>query len=129
MSEWTPETTQTAAQRILIVPHCWECADTLQALLSLMGHYGEVVRGGDAEVRRALEWLPQVVLLDANLSGEDSLEVARRLQAALGSRVRLITLVPYSWESKRERWAKAGVEAFLEKPVDPGVLRDLLDER
>jgi DNA-binding response OmpR family regulator len=127
MSETTPA--QTAAQQILIVPHCWECATSLQVLLSLRGHPCEVVRGGDAAVRRALEVSPQVVMLDANLTGEDSLEVGRRLRLALGRRMRLIALAPYSWEGKRERWAEAGFDAFLEKPVDPGVLRDLLDKR
>jgi DNA-binding response OmpR family regulator len=95
-------------------------------LLSLSGFPVEIVRGGDAAVRRALEVLPQAVLVDFNLAGEDSFEVGRRLRAGLGSAVRLIGLAPWDWEGDPAGWAEAGFDGWLRKPVEPSQLLDLL---
>ena len=94
--------------------------------LSLSGFQAEVIRGGDAVVRRALEVLPQAVLIDLNLPGEDCWEVGRRVRASLGSRVRLIGLVPFAWKGDPARWTEAGFDAWVPKPVAPGQLVDLL---
>jgi DNA-binding response OmpR family regulator len=95
-------------------------------LLSLSGFLAEVVRGGDATVRRALEVSPQAVLVDIDLAGEDSFEVGRRLRGGLGSRVRLIGLTPCGWEGDPARWTEAGFDGWLRKPVGPSELLDLL---
>ena len=85
MNKVTADPESCADCRVLIVPHCWDCGSSLQMLLSLSGFPVEVVRGGDAAVRRALEVLPQAVLVDFNLAGEDSFEVGRQLRAGLGA--------------------------------------------
>jgi DNA-binding response OmpR family regulator len=95
-------------------------------LLSLSGFPVEVVRGGDAAVRRALEVLPQAVLVEFNLAGDDSFEVGRRLRAGLESRVRLIGVAPRDWEGDPAAWTEAGFDGWLRKPVEPSELLDLL---
>jgi len=79
MSELTPRAARQVADRVLIVPHCSECGDGLRRLLSLSGFEAEVV-GGEA-VRRALEVLPQAVLVDSDLPALAAGEVGRRLRA------------------------------------------------
>ena len=59
------------ACRVLIIPHCTDCGSVLQQLLSLSGCPVEIIRDGDAAVRRALEVRPQVVLLDIGVPGAD----------------------------------------------------------
>jgi DNA-binding response OmpR family regulator len=110
---------------VLIAPHCTECGETIRTLLSLVGFAPEVVPG-HAIVRRALEVLPQAVLVDLNLPGEDSFEVGRRLRAGLGSAVRLIGLTPSGWEGDPADWTEAGFDGWLRKPVHPSQLLDLL---
>jgi CheY-like chemotaxis protein len=126
MSDLTPHAARQGGERVLIVPHCHECGDSLRLLLPLSGWHAEVVRGGHAAVRRALEVLPHAVLVDLNLPGEDGWGVGRRLRAGLGSRVRLIGLAPYAWAGDPAGWTEAGFDGWLSKPVDPGPLFDLL---
>src|SRR5689334_21792928 len=79
-----------AAPWVLIVPHCRACGSSLQLLLSLTGYRVEMVRGGEAAVRRAREVRPRAALVDLDLPGEDGLEVGRRLRETLGGEVRLV---------------------------------------
>jgi DNA-binding response OmpR family regulator len=124
MSEHTAHAARQAG-RVLIVPHCSACGDSLRLLLSLSGFDAEVVRGRDA-VRRGLEVSPQAVLVDSHLPGEDSGEVVRRLRAALGSGVRLIGVAPGAWAGDPPGWPEAALDGWLRKPVDPGRLLELL---
>jgi len=112
--------------RVLIVPHCSECGATLQLFLSQSGCHAEVVRGGDAAVRRALETQPAAVLVDLDLPGDDGWKVGRRLRAGLGSAVRLIGLAASAWEGDPAGWAEAGFDGWLRKPVSPDDLFGLL---
>lgn len=126
MSELTSHAARPAADRVLIVPHCFLCGALLQRLLSRSGYHVEVVRGGDAAVCRALEALPQAVLVDLNLSDDDGWKVGRRLRAGLGSAVRLIGFAPGAWEGDPVGWAEAGFDGWLKKPVNADRLFDLL---
>jgi DNA-binding response OmpR family regulator len=126
MSELPPHAPSQAVDRVLVVPHCSECGESLRLLLSLSGGHAEVVRDGDAAVTRALEVLPLAVLVDVNLPGGDGWEVGRRLRAGLGSRVRLIGLAPFAWKGDPAGWAEAGFDGWLRKPVLPSQLFELL---
>jgi len=95
-------------------------------VLSQSGCHAEVVRGGDAAVRRALETLPDAVLVDLDLPGEDGWQVGRRLRAGLGSAVRLIGTAPYTWEGDPAGWAEARFDGWLRKPVIPDDLLGLI---
>jgi DNA-binding response OmpR family regulator len=110
----------------MIVPHCIDCGESLRILLSLIGYHVEVVRGGDAAVRRALELLPQAVLVFINLPGEDGWKVGRRLRASLGDAVQLIGLVPIGWKGDPAALWEAGFDEWLQNPVCPDDLFNLL---
>jgi DNA-binding response OmpR family regulator len=129
MSERTPPTARQPADRVLIVPHCWDCGGSLALLLQLAGCHAEVVRSGDAAVRRALEVGPQAVLVDVHLAGDDPGEVVRRLRAALGSAVRLIGVASGECEGAPPGWAEAGLDGWLRKPVEADRLFDVLGLR
>jgi DNA-binding response OmpR family regulator len=121
-----PEPTTPAAYRVMIVPHCTNCGESLRMLLSVCGFHAEVVRGGDAAVRRALELLPQTVLVFINLPGEDGWKVGRWLRASLGDAVQLIGLAPIGWKGDPAAWREAGFDGWLQNPVSPDDLFSLL---
>jgi CheY-like chemotaxis protein len=59
----------------------------------------------------------------------DGNEVARRLRGRPESQESLIVaLTGWGQESDRRRSSEAGFDRHLVKPVDPGALRELLDE-
>jgi CheY-like chemotaxis protein len=64
--------------------------------------------------------------VDIGLPLLDGYEVARRLRAALGDRVRLIALTGYGSPEDRRRAFEAGFSHHLTKPADPDELRRLL---
>jgi DNA-binding response OmpR family regulator len=98
-------------------------------LLRLVGCCAEVVRGGDAAVRRAREVLPQAVLLDIHIPEDNPRDVLRRLRELLGNDVRLIGVAAGEWEGEPPGWAKAEFDAWLHKPLEPGRLLDVLGVR
>jgi CheY-like chemotaxis protein len=98
-------------------------------LLRLLGCCAEVVRGGDAAVRRALEVLPQAVFLDIHIPEGNPRDVLRRLRGSLGKDVRLIGLAAGEWEGKPPGWAEVGFDAWLREPVELDRLLDVLGVR
>jgi two-component system, cell cycle response regulator DivK len=89
----------------------------------------EVVVAGDAEeaLAQAESVRPDLVLLDIRLpGGVDGLEVAGRIRER-GMTVPIVCLSAYSPDELEPRLQAAGIEAYLEKPVDPyAVVREVM---
>jgi CheY-like chemotaxis protein len=75
----------------------------------------------------ALDYRPNVVLLDIGLPGLDGFAVAKQLrqQAALQNIV-LVAMSGYGQESDRQRSKEAGFDYHLVKPGDFGKLLQIL---
>jgi CheY-like chemotaxis protein len=102
-------------------------ADSLRLLLDLGGHDVRVAYDGPAGVRAAREWQPDAVLCDIGLPGLDGYGVAAALRAHPGTaRARLIAITAYGSDEDRRRSREVGFERHFVKPVDPGVLLELL---
>jgi DNA-binding response OmpR family regulator len=129
MRERTLPTARQPVARVLVIPHCWDCGNSLAMLLNLVGCCAEVVRGGDAAVRRAREVLPQAVLLDIHIPEDNPREVLQRLRDLLGNDVRLIGVVAGEWEGEPPGWVKAEFDAWLHKPVEVDRLLDVVGVR
>lgn len=66
----------------------------------------------------ALEFAPDVVLLDVGLPVMNGYEVARRLREHAGyDRLRLVAVTGYGQENDRRQAKEAGFDAHLVKPV------------
>jgi signal transduction histidine kinase len=117
-----------ASRRVLIVEDNADSAESLTLLLRGRGHQVRVVNDGRDAVGAALEFLPEVILLDIGLPGLDGFDVARALRTRpeIGS-ARLIALSGYGQQRDRERSAAAGFDMHLVKPVDPGKLTAAID--
>jgi two-component system CheB/CheR fusion protein len=111
------------AKRILVVDDNVDAAATLALLLKSLGHETCVVHDGVQALRMAVQFRPEVVLLDIGMPGLDGYEVARRLRALKRERpLRIVAITGWGQEADRARSREAGFDVHLVKPVDPTVL-------
>ena len=115
------------ALRVLIVEDSLDAAETLAMLLELSGHAVRKAHDGLTALDVALEYRPQVVLLDIGLPGMDGFEVAKRLRQlpSLGNVV-LIAMTGYGEVTARERSRDAGFDHHLVKPADFEKVQEIL---
>jgi signal transduction histidine kinase len=114
-------------RHILLVDDDDNVRKALRRILELDGHRVEVARDGPEGVELARATAPEVAFIDIKLPGIDGHEVARRIRAALGSRVVLVAVTGYGGERERQRSRKAGFDAHLVKPVSYEDLARVLD--
>ncbi len=124
-----PARASPASRRVLIVEDNADGRESLCLLLELYGHEVAVAADGLEGVRRALEFRPEVALVDLGLPLLNGFEVARRVRAALGGAVYLVALSAYDDADVLRRAAEVGFNLHLTKPADPGRLERLLADR
>ena len=127
-----PDTTQPGIApggsfRVLVVDDNIDAADTLAALLDMMGHATQVVHDGAQALAAALQFLPDVVFLDIGLPGMNGYEVARALrQTPSGAHAVLIALTGWGAENDRSQSSAAGFDHHLTKPANLQAIGELL---
>ena len=110
------------ARRILVVDDNRDAREILRVVLELDGHRVREATDGVQAVKLAVEWVPDVALIDIGLPEIDGYEVARRIRRRLGASVRLFALTGYGDPEAHRLAIEAGFDAHLVKPVDPDVL-------
>jgi signal transduction histidine kinase/CheY-like chemotaxis protein len=114
-------------QRVLVVDDNIDAAETLRMLLEMNGHEVRCAHEGARAIELAVDFRPDVALLDIGLPRMDGFELARRLRAHPEMRdTRLIALTGYGQAEDRSRALAAGFDDHLTKPVDPSALEDLI---
>lgn len=116
-----------ASQRVLVVDDNGDAADTLGALLEILGAEVQVAYDGSAALRAMDAFQPRVVVLDLGMPGMDGYEVARRIRELPASRQpTLIALTGWGQEKDRQLTEAAGFDHHLIKPVDIRALQAVL---
>jgi signal transduction histidine kinase len=116
-----------SSRRVLVVEDNLDTAETLRDLLELSGFEVAVAASGSEGVSAAHEFRPEVVLCDLGLPGMNGFEVATALrQDPTTASARLIALTGYGGDEDRRRSREAGFDIHLTKPVEPSLLRRLL---
>jgi putative two-component system response regulator len=108
----------TEASKILIIDDEPMVRETLQVLLEdeFDLHFGE---NGVEGLAKALEILPDLILLDVMMPGMDGFEVCRRIRAAPQlAEVPIIMITALDDRDSRLEGVRAGVDDFLSKPFD-----------
>ncbi|UFN51044.1 PleD family two-component system response regulator [Roseomonas sp. OT10] len=109
--------------RILVVD---DIATNLQLLEArLRAEYYEVAlaNSGPAALRLAVDWKPDVILLDVMMPGMDGYEVCRLLKARdATAHIPVVMITALVDQSERVRGLEAGADDFLSKPVDHATL-------
>lgn len=96
-------------------------ADTVESfsiLLNASGHNVRTAYDGPAAVQAALDYQPDIALLDIGLPGLDGYQVAKRIrQEPALKNVVLVALTGYGQDSDRQTSFQAGFDHHLVKPA------------
>src|SRR5262249_54411652 len=104
-----------------------DAASSLAMLLKLLGHQVRQTYDGRQALEVAVEFLPEVVLLDIGLPGMSGYAVATEMKALPALKhTRLVALTGYGSDDDRHRSRAAGFHDHLVKPVDLPALETLL---
>jgi CheY-like chemotaxis protein len=113
--------------RVVVVDDNEDAAASLGTLLELWGYNVRTEHEGAHAVQAAVEFDPDVVLLDIGLPGLDGYTVARRMRAHRAlEHVFLVAITGWGQPEDRRRSHEAGFDRHLVKPVDLDALRGLL---
>jgi two-component system CheB/CheR fusion protein len=115
--------------RVLVVDDNVDAAVSLGMLLKLAGQEVRVAYDGPAALRQAVEFRPQLVLLDIGMPGMDGYEVCRRLRREAGLEgTTVVALTGWGQDEDRRRSQEAGFDHHIVKPVEPSALQRLIDD-
>lgn len=115
------------AQRVLIVEDSPDARESLRMMLELEGHHVKTACDARDALSVAPPYRPTVVLCDIGLPGEDGYQLCRKLRALPALQHTLfIAITGYGQEQDVRRAYAAGFAVHLTKPVEPGVLHDVL---
>ena len=113
--------------RVLVVDDNKDTVLSFSMLLKASGHDVRTAHDGPTAVQAALDYQPNVVLLDIGLPGLNGYEVAKRIrQHPVLKNVVLVALTGYGQDSDRETSLQAGFNHHLVKPARFEQLQQIL---
>jgi PAS domain S-box-containing protein len=114
---------------VLVVDDNRDSADSVTAIIRLLGYHCECVYNGEAALSSAARRGPQMVLLDLAMPGIDGYQKLERMRAIPGlDHVFAIAMTGYGSQDDRQRTSSAGFDAHLTKPVELNALVGLINE-
>ncbi|HYC38499.1 MAG TPA: response regulator [Usitatibacter sp.] len=123
----SPSAHATTGKRVLVVDDNIDAAETLAMMLELLGQKTSQAHDGNAALRAAAEFRPEVVFMDIGLPGLSGHEAAVRMRRDLGmTDVYLVALSGYGTEDDRRKSLDCGFDSHLVKPLDPSLLPEIL---
>lgn len=116
---WPPSYPDVMAEptRVLVVDDDPNISEVLTRYLERDGYAVRCVDDGDEALAVALDWSPDLVLLDLMLPGIDGLEVCRRLRTV--SAIPVIMLTAKGSEADRIVGLELGADDYVAKPFSP----------
>lgn len=119
-----------APVRLLVIDDNIDMTTSIEMYFANMDAFEvRVANNGRDGIEAAMEFKPQVVLLDIGLPDADGFEVARELRRQGEFKtIPLIALSGFSSEADRNRAKKAGFDRLVVKPMQLNLLHDLLLE-
>jgi two-component system, chemotaxis family, CheB/CheR fusion protein len=110
--------------RVLVVDDNHDAAMGLSLLMRAMGHQSRMIYEGLTAVETALQYQPNLVLLDLGLPGLDGWEVATQLrQQPTLKNVVLVAVTGWGTDEAVKRSADAGFDHHLVKPPTSASLK------
>jgi signal transduction histidine kinase/CheY-like chemotaxis protein len=119
-----------APRRILVVDDNRDAADLLGRLMRLNGHDVLIAYSGEDALHGALDFKPEIGLLDIGMPQMDGYELAARLRSEPGlQNLFLVAITGWGQEEDRRRTLSAGFDAHLTKPASREAIMALLADR
>ncbi|MBC7499871.1 MAG: response regulator [Herminiimonas sp.] len=116
--------------RVLLIDDNEDANESMAALLELLGYQVRTATDGEAALRVASEFEPQLILSDIGLPGMDGYQLAPALRKAAGDRKVIIAAATgYGHASDRLRSQAAGFDHHLVKPLDADTLLDFVAQQ
>ena len=113
--------------QIVVVDDLRDAAQALADLLALDGCQVRIACDGQEALEVIEACQPHCVLLDVDMPGMDGSQLARRLRERYGDAIVLIAVTGWSPLDVRVSTAFVRVDHYLMKPINPAVLRKLLN--
>jgi CheY-like chemotaxis protein len=120
---------QRARVKVLVVDDNVDLVEMLSMVVEAAGHHVRKAFDGRSGISAALEYQPDLILLDVGMLDMKGTEVAkelRRHREVAGARI--VALTGWGQAEDRQRTADAGFDDHLTKPAAPEQIRRLLDE-
>lgn len=115
-------------KRVLLVDDHVDSIKGLSMLLRMWKHEVRSAHDGPTAIQVALEFKPDIVMLDIRLPGMDGYEVAARLRAEpVLAHTELVAMTGFADEEGRRRALEAGFDRHLAKPAGAEELKKLLE--
>lgn len=110
--------------RILVVDDNEDAAGTIAEVLVELGYEVQIAHDGPSGLKMALQFKPNICLLDIGLPVMDGYDLARRIREieSMPPDLRLIASTGYGQEVDRRRSKDAGFNSHVVKPVNLEVL-------
>jgi CheY-like chemotaxis protein len=113
--------------KILVADDNVDAAETLSALLEMLGHEVSIAHTAQDALDVAPHKAPRMLFLDIGLPDMDGHELARRLRATPATAAAvLVAVTGYGQPEDRERALRAGFDHHLVKPVQFAAIQELL---
>ena len=117
--------------RVLVADDEPFTAEMLALMLAFRGFEVRRAHDGAEALEQALDWKPDVLLLDVQMPELEGVAVTRALRSDDEMRERPVILIS-SFDECEVAWRDAGANVFLQKPIDivklPDVVERLLHE-
>ena len=115
--------------RVLVVDDHPDAADSLAAVVEMLGCPVWACHSGRAALTAAGGFNPEVCLIDLKMPEMDGFELAARLKTrAAGRQTVLVATTALGDEESKERTKQAGFHLHLTKPIEPAILIAALAE-
>lgn len=112
--------------RVLVADDEPLSADMIALMLAFRGFEVMCAHDGAEALRQALEWKPDVILMDVQMPELEGPEVTRALRAHADMCERPVILIS-SHDEGEVAWRDAGANVFMQKPIDIVKLPELVE--
>jgi two-component system cell cycle response regulator DivK len=124
----------TGPSRVLVVEDNPLNVKLMRDVLTHAGFDVVEARSGEEGIARAVECLPDIILMDLQLPGIDGTQAMRTIKAGpIGPDVPIIAVTAFAMSQDRERALSNGFDGYLSKPISvrdlPGQITAFLSER
>lgn len=116
-----------AGELVLVIEDNEKNLKLTRALLRLNGYRTLEAATAAQGIALASTHLPHLILLDVQLPGMDGIDALARLKAApRTASIPVVALTAFAMKDDRDRFARAGFDGYLPKPIDVETFPDLV---